>query len=100
MSTSTHAQSLPTTGNHYLDSALDRLDPAAKVAIVALLQRHGQDPAVDLVRDRLREQVEWLENPDTLSNVCASLGYEPEHEADVTFWMSYLSEWDAQKGRY
>jgi hypothetical protein len=55
---------LPTTGDEFLDKALDDLDPVAQAAIVALLRQYGKDERIDLGLERLEARIATFENPD------------------------------------
>jgi len=79
---------LPSTGDTFLDAALDSLDPVAQTAIVALLTRDGQDERVHLARKRLTARVAKFQHPDTLRQLCeeADAG---EAEESVRYWFAF-----------
>jgi len=86
--------SLPSTGSKFLDKGLDRLDPVAMLVIVALLERHGQDPAIDLARERLLSKVTWLEDPEAVNEFCVGED-DSETEERVAFWQAFRAGWRA-----
>lgn len=86
---------LPSTGNKFLDKELDRLDPVAMLAIVALLERHGQDDASDLAHKRLEAKVAWMQDPDAVEAYARAKDTSVVEEL-VAFWQAYRAGWQAQ----
>lgn len=77
----------PSTGDGFLDKALDDLDPVAKTAVVALLSLHGRDDRVDGARARLKAHVSKFSHPDILRELCADADNAEAEEA-VRFWLT------------
>ncbi|HSW02585.1 MAG TPA: hypothetical protein VLI39_20650 [Sedimentisphaerales bacterium] len=92
VSNPTSPASLPSTGSRFLDKELDHLDPVSKLVVLALLERHGRDHAVDLARERLSSQVEWLDDPDVVNRVCVAED-DSETEERIAFWQAYRAGW-------
>jgi hypothetical protein len=90
-----HTTSEPSTGSHYLDRAIDGLPVEAKVAMIAMLERHGQDPAIDLARARLESQMERFASPETLDEYCRSVD-DSGLEETIGFWMAYRAGWQSR----
>jgi len=85
---------LPTTGDEFLDKALDDLDPVAQVAIVALFARQVRtciDEQLDAVRARLKAHVAKFQNPDRLRELCADADNAPAEEA-CRYWLAFGSK--------
>jgi len=85
---------LPTTGDEFLDKALDDLDPVAQTAIVALFARHSRqciDNQLDAARARLNAHVSKFKNPDRLRELCADADNAPAEEA-VRYWLAFGSK--------
>jgi len=82
---------LPTTGDTFLDKAIDDLDPVAQVAIVALFARQVRtciDEQLDAVRARLKAHVAKFQNPDRLRQLCAEADAAESEEA-VRYWLTF-----------
>lgn len=79
---------LPTTGDPFLDEAIDNLDPAAQAAIVALLRRHGQDDQVDRARARLEAHIRTFASPESLRRLCEQKHDAPTEDA-VRYWVAF-----------
>lgn len=94
----THATSEPSTGNGYLDKALDQLSIDGKIALLALLERHGQDPAIDGARARLESQMDRFADPVTLDEYCRSID-DSGLEEQISFWQAYRAGWQAVQSR-
>lgn len=94
----TPTMSEPSTGNGYLDKAIDQLDIDAKIALLALLERHGQDPAIDGARARLEFQMDRFADPETLDEYCRSVD-DSGLEEQIGFWQAYRSGWEAIQSR-
>ena len=85
---------LPTTGDTFLDKAIDDLDPVAQVAIVALFARQVRtciDEQLDAVRARLKAHVAKFQNPDRLRELCADADNAPAEEA-CRYWLAFGSK--------
>lgn len=79
---------LPTTGDAFLDAALDDLGPAAQAAIVALLRRHGEDDRVDRARARLEARVRTFASPESLRQLCEQED-DAETEDAARYWLTF-----------
>jgi len=79
---------LPSTGDTFLDAALDSLDPVAQTAVVALLNRFGRDDRVDLARKRLTARVAKFRHQDVLRRLCAEAD-AGEAEESVGYWFTF-----------
>ena len=82
---------LPTTGDEFLDKALDDLDPVAQTAIVALFARHSRqciDNQLDAARARLKAHVATFANPDRLRELCVDADAAESEEA-VRYWLAF-----------
>ncbi len=79
---------LPTTGDEFLDKALDDLDPVAQTAVVALLGQYGRDDRIDLALQRVEARVAKFENPDRLRQLCAEADAAESEEA-VRYWLTF-----------
>jgi len=88
----TSPTSLPSTGNRYLDRALDQLPPDAKLAVVALFERLGRgcDDLTDNAQRRLSAHVAWLDDPDVVRDYCIEHDCS-EVEENIGFWMAFRS---------
>lgn len=81
---------LPSTGDAYLDEALDALDPVAQTAVVALLGLHGKDDRINLARDRLNAHVARFEDPEALRELCIEAD-SAEAEESCRYWFAFGS---------
>ena len=82
---------LPTTGDPFLDKALDDLDPVAQTAIVALFARQSRqciDNQLDAARARLKAHVATFANPDRLRELCVDADAAESEEA-VRYWLAF-----------
>lgn len=82
---------LPTTGDEFLDKALDDLDPVAQTAIVALFARQSRqciDNQLDAARARLKAHVATFANPDRLRELCVDADAAEPEEA-VRYWLAF-----------
>lgn len=88
--TPTSPADLPTTGRGYLDQAVDRIDPVAKLAFVALWEALGSndDGAAQLAVERIKGQVGWMEDPHAVESFCISQD-RPDLEEQVAFWAAF-----------
>lgn len=85
---------LPTTGDEFLDKALDDLDPVAQTAIVALFARQSRqciDNQLDAARARLKAHVGKFKNPERLRELCADADNAAAEEA-VRYWLAFGSK--------
>lgn len=88
----------PSTGNHYLDKALDQISVDGKIALLALLERHGQDPAIDGARRRMEFQMDRFADPETLDEYCRAID-DSSLEEQIAFWQAYRAGWEIIQSR-
>ena len=91
-STPMSSDSLPSTGNRYLDRALDQLPPDAKLAVVCLFERLGRgcDDLAENAKRRLSAHVAWLDDPKIVQEYCIEHDCS-EVEENIGFWMAFRS---------
>ncbi|MBP8911871.1 MAG: hypothetical protein KBI32_10250 [Phycisphaerae bacterium] len=91
-----HTHTEITTGNPRLDQMLDALPLDAVLAMLAMLDRHGQDGVVDRVKDRLEERAERFDHPDALMDLCMALD-DGALEDRVIFWQTWRDAWNPDR---
>lgn len=85
--------SLPTTGDKYLDQAIDQLPPDAVLACVAFMERGGgQDCMIPLVEKRLHARASWMDDPGAVNDFCVTED-DSALEERITFWQMYRAGW-------
>lgn len=88
----------PSTGHRYLDRAIDQIAIDGKIALLALLERHGQDPAIDGARARLEYQMNRFADPQTLDEYCRAVD-DSGLEEQIGFWQAYRAGWKSVQSR-
>ncbi len=81
---------VPSTGDEFLDQAIDDLGPVAQNAIVSLFALHGQDDRVAAAERRLKARVAAFKDPATLRRLCIEADNSKAEEA-VRYWLAFGS---------
>jgi hypothetical protein len=81
--------SVPSTGNQYVDRALDALSPDAKLAILAILERAPTEGDIqNEVEARFLAQTDWMNHPEAVQQFCQSAD-DGDLEERIVFWQVY-----------
>lgn len=89
ITTSNVTSDLPSTGNRYVDQALDALPPDAQLAILAILERNTTKGDIqNEVEARFRQKTTWMDDPELVRRFCMNAD-DADLEERIGFWQMY-----------